>query len=511
MILALATASPIFAAVSLPAFAEDAVDINEIEEIIVTARRREESMQEIPVAVTAIDAGYLREQNITELNDLGTHVPALRVSDAGIGSNAPLVSIRGQRPSQVLLTLDPSVPMYFADVVLTPTFGTNLAMYDLANVQVLKGPQGTLFGRNSTGGALLLTPRTSGDEFGGYVDARVGSYNMAHIEAGFDLPISDALKMRIAGRSLDRDGYQSNVADNELRCSDCYGDEDSYGGRLVVEFSPNDNFSNLTTLSYDKNDAVTRVNEVQAYVSSSSSFIPSFVNLIHNDGLGAIAPLPGIPTENAVDQAVARQQARDWQEIETNTRPKEQIENTFAANVTQYDFSDNLSIKNILGYRKLDMVFAIDTDGTALSLFGIYPSFTSPVTRNPTPQETRGEQYSEELQLLGTAMDDRLEWIVGAFWMEMDGSDKQFTSYVAPNIDWPSGPSPIPQLQVIYTFAQIGFAETNPDVLVNNKSQAVFGEATYTFNEQWALTAGLRYTQDERELTTRNKTMDLAT
>ena len=110
----------------------------ELEEVLVTARRREESLQDVPIAITAMSADFLRQQNITELADLATHVPAMGVSTGGTSTNVPIVVLRGQRPSEVTMTVDPAVPLYFAEVVLTPTQGTNLAMYDLSNVQVLK-------------------------------------------------------------------------------------------------------------------------------------------------------------------------------------------------------------------------------------------------------------------------------------------------------------------------------------------------------------------------------------
>ncbi len=166
----------------------------DLEEVVVTARRREELLQDIPLAVTSLSADYMREQNITRLDDLGIHVPSLAISSGGPSTNSPIVVLRGQRPSEMLLTLDPAVPMYFAEVVLTPVQGANLALYDLANVQVLKGPQGTLFGRNSTGGALLFTPQQPGEEFGGYVETRLGNYDLIHVEGAVDMPASDTLE-----------------------------------------------------------------------------------------------------------------------------------------------------------------------------------------------------------------------------------------------------------------------------------------------------------------------------
>ncbi|WP_167854690.1 TonB-dependent receptor [Mangrovimicrobium sediminis] len=472
-----------------------------------TARRREEALQDIPIAVTALSAEFLREQNITELQDLGTHVPAMRISDNGISSNAPIVTLRGQRPSEVLLTLDPAVPMYFAEVVLTPTFGTNLALYDLANVQVLKGPQGTLFGRNSTGGALLFTPRTPGAEFGGYLQARMGNYDLLHVEGAVDIPVGDSLALRLAGRSIDRDGYQSNVADNPLACDDCLGDEDSRAVRLTVEYSPTGALTNLTTMSYDENNAAARINVLQAWISSTTdpqaNFIPFTINLLHNGGLSELLPMPGIPTEAAVDAAVARQQQRDWQDVETDINPQERIKNWFFANTTEWEFSENFTLKNIFGYRELDMAYSQDADGVALPLFGAVTSTTQTYTPDPPLQQVESEQYSNELQLLSSAFDDRLEWMVGAYWMRMEGSDYQPSMLVGANSQWPEGDAPIAAVQPLYNIAHDGFLFLNPNIDVVNEAWAVFGEGTFQFNDQWSVTAGARQSWDYRELTTR--------
>jgi len=117
-----------------------------------------------------LEAETLRAQNVATINDLGVQVPSFRVSTAGSSTNEPVLSIRGQRTTDSCINLDAAIPIYFADVVITPSAGTNLSLYDLQSAQVLKGPQGTLFGRNSTGGALLLSPQTPGDDFSGYID-----------------------------------------------------------------------------------------------------------------------------------------------------------------------------------------------------------------------------------------------------------------------------------------------------------------------------------------------------
>ncbi len=481
-----------------PAAGSGGSDLVVLEEVIVTARRREESLQDIPIAVTALDNDYLREQNITQLDELGIHIPSFRVSFGGPGTNAPVLTLRGQRPSTVTITEDPAVPLYFAEVVLTPTQGTNLAMYDLANVQVLKGPQGTLFGRNSTGGALLLTPRAPGDEMGGYLEARAGSYDLLQLEGAVDLPVSDSLKVRLAGRKVERDGYQSNVADNALRQDDLYWDEDSYGLRAVIDWKPTERLSNLTTISYDENDMYSRAPTIQLY--NSSADLAALYNLVWNGGLGIGGP--------SIDEAVERQSRREWTDMEGDTLSREKIENIFFANTTEYELTDNLTIKNVFGYRELNSDGIQDADGTAVSLFGAQTSLTENVTRNPPLGSVDAKQYSNELQLIGSSFDGDLEWLVGAFWMNMDGSESLPSQIMGANPDWPAGGIGIPPIDIVATQ---GFYQLSPNVDAENEAWALFGEGTYSFNPQWSLTLGLRQTWDDRQITAKNFTFNTST
>lgn len=474
-----------------------------LEEVVVTARRREELLQDIPIAVTAFDNDFLRDQNITQISDLGIYVPSFRISDSAPGTNSPLITLRGQRPSDVGLTVDPAIPIYFAEIPLTPNQGTNLAMYDLASVQVLKGPQGTLFGRNSTGGALLLMPVAPGEDFGGYADARVGDYDLYQFEGAVDLPASDTLQFRLAGRSIDRNGYQDNVADNELAGSEQYWDEDSYGVRLSANWAPVERLINYSVLSYDENDMLARVPVPQMY--NSSVRISTLVEAIHNGG--ALSP-PALAGVTSVDDAVARQRARDnATEIETDVRAREKVENTLFANSTEYEFNDQLTFKNIFGYRDLTFNSSSDADGTAVPLFGAIQSTTDTVTRNPPLGDMTSSQYSDEMQLLGNSFDDRLEWIAGVFWMEMDGSQEDFQNIVGPNVNWPAVGSPVPLFNVVAANGSPNL----PNFDVNNTAYALFGEGTWTFNEKWALTGGVRQSWDEREMTVKSFMFDAGT
>ncbi len=461
-----------------------------LEEVVVTARRRQEVAQDIPVAVTALNENFLRDQNITELRDVGLHVPSLRFSEGGTGVNTPLVTLRGQRPSTAGMTLDPAVPLYFAEVVLTPTEGTNLAMYDLASVQVLKGPQGTLFGRNSTGGAMILTPQAPGYEFGGYADVKFGNYDLVQLEGAVDLPVSDSLQVRLSSRKLERDGYQDNLADNPFAKDNQYWDEDSYGVRLSVAWQPTDRLSNNLVVSYDENEAMARIPTPIFYNSSASLGI--LYNLIHN-------------RNGEIDAAFAEQAGRDWTELKSDVNAPDRVENTFVSNITEFELTDSVTLKNVFGYREVITENTTDADGTALPLFGGITSTTLPYTADPELREVEAEQFSEEIQLLGDSFDGDLEWLVGAFWMKMDGSEKYPNAVVGANPNWPEGGIGIPQIDLI---AQTGYLQTSPWADVTNEAWSVFGEGTYTFNEAWSLTVGARYTQDDRTLVAKNWAVD---
>lgn len=479
-------------AVQVPAVSaqQSAPSVVSLEEVVVTARRRQEIAQDIPIAVTAMNEDFLRNQNISELRDLGVQVPSLRFSEGGTGVNTPLVTLRGQRPSTAGLTLDPAVPLYFAEVVLTPTEGTNLAMYDLASVQVLKGPQGTLFGRNSTGGAMILTPQAPGYEFGGYAEVKMGNYDLLQLEGAVDLPVSETMQFRLAGRKLERDGYQSNLADNPIAQDDYYWDEDSYGVRLSMAWQPTDKLSNNLVVSYDENDAIARI-PTPAFFNKSAQLAVLY-NLIHNQN-------------GEIDEAFAEQAGRDWTEMKSDLDTPDRVENTFLSNITEYELTDSITVKNVFGYREVSTESGTDADGTDIPLFGSVTSTTLPYTADPVLREMEAEQFSEELQLLGDSLDGDLEWLVGAFWMRMEGDEKYPNQIVGANPNWPEGGIGIGQID---TIAENGYLQISPWAEVENEAWSVFGEGTYTFNADWSLTVGARYTEDTRKLVAKNWAVD---
>jgi iron complex outermembrane receptor protein len=179
----------------------------ELDEVIVTARRRSERLQDVPIAVSAFTGQALAEANVTRVDEISRIAPGFVAQTSPYGNTALIMTLRSQRQLLPGLTYDQSVGIYFAEVTIARTQGANGSLYDLESLQVLKGPQGTLFGRNTTGGALIITPRAPGPVFGGYLTGTLGTHNTYRIEGAVDLPVNDKLQIRLAAQHREHEGY----------------------------------------------------------------------------------------------------------------------------------------------------------------------------------------------------------------------------------------------------------------------------------------------------------------
>ena len=191
-----------------------AADETSIDEIIVTARRVEESLQDVPISMSVLSAGQIADRNIVVAADLATYTPSLSVNQR-YGAEKSTFAIRGFNQDQ---STAPTVGVYFADVVGVRSQGGTTSgstvgagsFTDLQSVQVLKAPQGTLFGRNTTGGAVLLVPEKPKDSFGGYVEATGGDYDLRRVQAALNVPAGESFRMRFAADVNQRDGFMEN-------------------------------------------------------------------------------------------------------------------------------------------------------------------------------------------------------------------------------------------------------------------------------------------------------------
>jgi len=438
----------------------DGQTIRTLEEVVVTARRREESAQSVPITMTAMDTGALQRFKVENLDDLQYFDPSFTVSASSGRANAPVYGLRGVRPTEAVAGQDPTVAVYFADVVLSPAKGSNLGMFDLESAQVLKGPQGTLFGRNTTGGAILLTPKRPGETVGGELMIGFGNYGQQEAEFGLDLPLTDTFALRFSGRVTDRDGYQKNVVPAELDPARLngtrYGGGDSRSGRLSAVWNITDRVENHTILSWDDME----LNGPQGILQAV------------RPGSAVASNYTGNP-QPSIFEALERARNSDGYDIETSRLLPSEVEARGIVNTTTVDLGDNTTLKSILGYRTVE----------AYEILEVVPVGIPDI--NTGFQDVEMDHASYELQLLGSAFDNRLDWVTGLYWYKEDGFEHSPGNvFLAVNPDNP--------------FMQNSAAKNN--------SYSAFAQGTWSFSEQWSMTAGIRQTYDKKKMDIINRT-----
>ncbi len=211
-----------------------------MDEVVVTARKREETLQEAPIAITAFSGESLEVRGITGIDEIGLITPNMNYQSnpqAGGSSSVATVYIRGIGQRDFLGTIDNGVGFYIDDVIIARTVGAIVDLVDVERIEVLRGPQGTLFGRNNVGGAVKLHTQKPADEFGGYVDAQVGTDGMVRLKGSVDIPISDSFKSKFSILDASQDGYVDRPASGDL------GDEDVLAIRAAFLFEPNENLT----------------------------------------------------------------------------------------------------------------------------------------------------------------------------------------------------------------------------------------------------------------------------
>ncbi len=368
-----------------------------LEEVVVTARRRQERLQDVPVSVTALSGEQLARQNVTTALDLGKTSPSLTVTPSPRGSNTPFFVIRGQRLIDTSMVLDPVTVVYFNEIPEMRPQGLNGAMYDLQSVQVLRGPQGTLFGRNTTGGAVLVTSAPPTRRFEGYANVTLGNYANRLVELAVNMPLGDKAALRIAGVYHKRDGYMTNrLLGTEQN------DQDYNGQRITLRLDPTDRLTSTFFADRFWSDDHGAANQIYAVEPTASTA-----------GLA-----PALRAEIAANQAALFTYA-------SNVRGQEKARTVDISNITTYKLADTLSIKNIVGYRRVKTHSNWDLDGSSFFIQNLYG-------------DTSAHQISEELQLLGNGRN--YDWILGGFYFREKGSDLATSFLVSsPTIGRPSG------------------------------------------------------------------------
>lgn len=369
-----------------------------LDDIVVTARRKEERLMDVPVAVTAKSGEALRAEGVQTLLDLGRVAPSLTVSQSPRGSNTPSFTMRGQRVIDTSLVLDPVVVNYFNEVPFMRPQGLNAALFDIQSVQVLRGPQGTLFGRNTTGGAVLVTTVQPSDRLEGNFETTVGNYSLLDAKGAFNIPLGEGAALRIAGTIRTREGFMRDRATGYDTNSQNYK-----AARATLKLEPTDDITSTFYGNYFQSKDHGTANVIYAVNPAIASLAPVLARL---------------------NAEVAANRADPWSFI-NNDVPSETAKTYDFSNTTTINLSDSLVLKNVAGYRKINTFSKWDIDGSSLFLL----RFNG---------ESHIRQFSEELQLQGSSR--ALDWIVGMFYFNEKGSDIATSNLPSsPTVDRPSG------------------------------------------------------------------------
>ncbi|MEQ1808305.1 MAG: TonB-dependent receptor plug domain-containing protein [Terricaulis sp.] len=416
------------------------------DEIVVTARRREESQQDVPLAVSVLSAEQLERANVTNINDLQGTVPNLVVSPGqGSGQSTPVFAIRGLSQQDLTHLSDPSVSLYINDVVVPRPIGANVGLFDVSSVQVLRGPQGTLFGRNTPGGAVVVTTRAPTTEFEGNISQTIADFDTYVTEAAVNVPIGDAISFRVAGQHRESEGYVTDTVTGNTMDS-----VNQNAFRLSVNVHPVDYFNSL-------------------FVVETAST---------NDAGTGVYSRPGAT-------GGAAQAARDHFHTASGTPVHSDVDIFSFSNDSTWDLANNITVRNIAGYRELQNDTLEDPDGSS--------SFVLPIQRI-----TEQQQFSEEFQVLGDA--GWGNWILGAYYFKETGDDQGLSSGAF------GGCGATPQDFTI-TDLRNYTCYSNTWSTAENTSTAIFGQATFNLPiDNLTMTVGARQNWDQRDAVIKNRT-----
>lgn len=463
--IALAGAALLLATTS-PALAQDAAGNSDtLEEIVVTAQKRNENMQSTPIAISAFTADSIAKKGLADIQQVSRLAPNVSfdfTSPISGASNAASVFIRGIGQQDFALTTDPGVGTYVDGVYVSRSVGGVLDVLDIERMEILRGPQGTLFGRNTIGGAISIISKSPDKEFGGSLEASLGNYGRRYLRGSVSLPLGPDTAVRISVSSKDKNGFvksaytpQQKLALGGTPLTDL-GNENRQAARMVLVHDFSDRFKATLSGDYSRlreNNAADRLAGITGtladgplvFAYNTFGSTPSVIPVIGNDRYTMANYYTG--TDRTYSTGPNGSSIDAWG----------------TALTLDFDASETLSIKSITAYRKTTGSFNRDADGSPL------------VITETSNYGYRHQQFTQELQAVGDILDGAVKYAAGLFYFDEKGSD----------------PLIVRLPEVVGTIFQ--------DVAdVRNKSYAAYAQATWTIVDGLSLTGGGRYTKDKK-------------
>jgi iron complex outermembrane recepter protein len=461
-----------------------------LEVVVVTAQRREEQVQDVPIAISAFTSSELERRNVNDALALTQYVPNLVATNNTGLSTANTYYIRGVGDGESLASKDPPVGTYIDDIYFSRQSANNFAYFDVERIEVLRGPQGTLFGRNTTGGAVNVFLKKPGSVFKGYVEGGYGTYDQVSLRVGVDVPLSANFLTKLSGYYADDSGYVKNTVTGET-----LNDETGYGGRLGIRFLPADSIkwdafatymhaagSNLVNLLCDPVDpsrCTGRYATTGLRKDNNGASQYPFINIQPANGKG------NLPLGNETDTYI----------IGSNL---------------EFDVG-SATINLISGYVDTRQKYNLDFfDGRAA------PGYTfvaDPITGRPTAfnvgtlnnvtaggvvrgrpgafaiaADAKSTQFTQEAKITGSLFNGYLDYVAGAFYLTEDN----YSDFA--DISTGTGPAAAPP-------ANPYAATLLADRILRNSTEswAIYSQVDLNITEQIKLTAGVRYTEESKE------------
>ncbi|WP_380875946.1 TonB-dependent receptor [Sphingomonas sp. DBB INV C78] len=428
----IACATPAFAQDAAPAQSEPGstadLEAQGLEEIVVTAQKRSESLQKTPISIMAMTSADIEKKGIVDITDLRSQVPSLQVTPHPNSATTARVFIRGVGNNDDQITVDPSVAVYLDGIYFARGQGLSAEIAEIERIEVLRGPQGSLYGRNATGGAInYITKAPDLGEFSAKQTFTVGNYDQFRTRTRINVPAGDKLAVELAYLHSEKDGFVDNLGTGVAR----FGDQRRDAYRAALLWEPIDTVQIRYT--YDRSD----INDTPAFLVAAP-FYPAVAD----------RPTEGSPAvRNLLRNDVTTQ----------------------GHNLTaSWEVADNVTIKSLTGYRKLSN----QTHQNYLTgVVGPFPVFL-------TNFDQKQDQWSEELQVIGSAFEDQVEYVFGAYWFDEKADSQDLTV--------PTGRSSLDRTATVH-----------------NTAYALYGQATFrpNFAEGLYVTGGLRWSRDERKAT----------
>lgn len=453
----LAAATQLFFSTSLQAQETPQVkaEAEDLEKIMVTARKRTESLFETPTAITSIGSGMIDDANIGNLDDVGKYVPNLNISRYGVGNAAhAAIFIRGIGLQDHIITTDPGVGVYLDGVYLGRQMGANLSLPNIERVEVLRGPQGTLYGRNTLGGAVNVITKKPGDEHIASVALKAGSRSRIAADIYINADLTDDFSFSASGSFKTRDGvgYAVNLENPEKEI----GEEREFSGRLAANWHVRPDFSLL--FSFDAVD-----NE-----SGQSPYTIEFTDpLDPNDIFNGDFPLltPDMIPANPDDLGTT------LPGIESNSH------DGWGSSITaEWLVNDTITAKFIGSYRTSNYEGGLDDDASPLHL-------------SEFPEEGGADQYSLELQINGTY--DNMDFVSGLYYFNEDGYTRSgpwvFSPFNTPDGLMSDGVTP--------SFGGYGYFDLNQET----DAYAAYLNMSYDLTDRMSIGGGVRYSKDKKD------------